>query len=68
MINSKTINNKELTSYDDYVFDGDRWVKVSDYIELLELMSADVDEYWNEKDMVDNRKQSNKELGQSTII
>ena len=68
MINSKTINNKELTSYDDYVFDGDRWVKVSDYMELLELMSSDIDEYWNEKDMVDNRKQSNKELGQSTII
>ena len=68
MINSKIINNKELTSYDDYVFDGDRWVKVSDYVELLELMSADIDEYWNEKDMVDNRKQSNKELGQSTII
>ena len=53
---------------DDYVFDGDRWVKVSDYVELLELMSVDIDEYWNEKDMVDNRKQSNKELGQSTII
>lgn len=68
MMNSKTINNKELTSYDDYVFDGDRWVKVSDYMELLELMSSDIDEYWNEKDMVDNRKQSNKELGQSTII
>ena len=67
-MNSKTINNKELTSYDDYVFDGDRWVKVSDYMELLELMSSDIDEYWNEKDMVDNRKQSNKELGQSTII
>jgi len=51
-----------------YVFDGTRWVKVSDYVELLELMSSDVDEYWNEKDMVDDRVKQNKEIGQSTII
>jgi hypothetical protein len=68
MINTKIINNKELTSYDEYVFDGERWVKVSDYVELLELMSSDVDEYWNEKDMIDNRIEQNKEIGQSTII
>ena len=68
MINTKVINNKELTSYDEYVFDGERWVKVSDYVELLELMSSDIDEYWNEKDMVDDRTQQNKEIGQSTII
>ena len=68
MINTKVINNKELTSYDEYVFDGERWVKVSDYVELLELMSSDVDEYWNEKDMIDNRIEQNKEIGQSTII
>ena len=68
MINTKFINNKELTSYDEYVFDGERWVKVSDYVELLELMSSDVDEYWNEKDMIDNRIEQNKEIGQSTII
>ena len=46
MISTTNINNKELTSYDEYVFDGTRWVKVSDYVELLELMSSDVDEYW----------------------
>jgi hypothetical protein len=68
MINTKIINNKELTSYDEYVFDGERWVKVSDYVELLELMSSDVDEYWNEKDMIDERIEQNKEIGQSTII
>jgi hypothetical protein len=68
MINTKFINNKELTSYDEYVFDGERWVKVSDYVELLELMSSDVDEYWNEKDMIDERIEQNKEIGQSTII
>jgi hypothetical protein len=68
MINTKFINNKELTSYDEYVFDGERWVKVSDYVELLELMSSDIDEYWNEKDMIDNRIEQNKEIGQSTII
>lgn len=68
MINTKVINSKELTSYDEYVFDGERWVKVSDYVELLELMSSDIDEYWNEKDMVDDRTQQNKEIGQSTII
>jgi hypothetical protein len=68
MINTKIINNKELTSYDEYVFDGERWVKVSDYVELLELMSSDVDEYWNEKDMIDNRIEQNKEIGQNTII
>jgi hypothetical protein len=68
MINTKVINNKELTSYDEYVFDGERWVKVSDYVELLELMSSDIDEYWNEKDMIDNRIEQNKEIGQSTII
>jgi hypothetical protein len=50
------------------VFDGERWVKVSDYVELLELMSSDVDEYWNEKDMIDERIEQNKEIGQSTII
>jgi hypothetical protein len=68
MINTKVINSKELTSYDEYVFDGERWVKVSDYVELLELMSSDIDEYWNEKDMIDNRIEQNKEIGQSTII
>ena len=68
MINTKVINNKELTSYDEYVFDGERWVKVSDYVELLELMSSDIDEYWNEKDMIDDRIEQNKEIGQSTII
>jgi hypothetical protein len=68
MINTKVINNKELTSYDEYVFDGERWVKVSDYVELLELMSSDIDEYWNEKDMIENRIEQNKEIGQSTII
>jgi hypothetical protein len=68
MINTKIINNKELTSYNEYVFDGERWVKVSDYVELLELMSSDVDEYWNEKDMIDERIEQNKEIGQSTII
>ena len=68
MISNTNINNKELTSYDEYVFDGTRWVKVSEYVELLELMSSDVDEYWNEKDMVDDRVKQNKEIGQSTII
>lgn len=68
MISTTNINNKELTSYDEYVFDGARWVKVSDYVELLELMSSDVDEYWNEKDIIDKRTEQNKEIGQSTII
>ena len=68
MISTTNINNKELTSYDEYVFDGTRWVKVSDYAELLELMSSDVDEYWNEKDIIDERTKQNKEIGQSTII
>jgi hypothetical protein len=68
MFNTTNINNKELTSYDEYVFDGTRWVKVGDYVEMLELMSSDVDEYWNEKDMVDDRVKQNKEIGQSTII
>jgi len=68
MISTTNINNKELTSYDEYVFDGTRWVKVSDYVELIELMSSDVDEYWNEKDIVNNRTEQNKEIGQSTII
>ena len=68
MISTTNINNKELTSYDEYVVDGTRWVKVSEYVELLELMSSDVDEYWNEKDMVDDRVKQNKEIGQSTII
>jgi hypothetical protein len=35
---------------------------------MLELMSSDVNEYWNEKDMVDDRIKQNKEIGQSTII
>ena len=42
-------------SVDDYVFDGTKWVSASEYTELLEMISADIDEHWNEKDIIDEK-------------
>ena len=42
MFNIKLINNKEFMSWDDeYVFDGERWVPIKEYQEILELMIED---------------------------
>jgi hypothetical protein len=42
MFSIKFVNNKEFMSWDDeYVFDGERWVSIKEYQELLELMNED---------------------------
>jgi hypothetical protein len=42
MFSFRLLNNKEFMSWDDdYVFDGERWVSIKEYQELLELIDED---------------------------
>ena len=56
MFSFRILNNKEYMSYDDYVFDGEKWVSAREYQELLELI-VDDSEINNEEEVKQVGKQ-----------
>lgn len=44
MLEKWTYNNKDYISVDGYVFDGTKWISISEYTELLEMMSKEYED------------------------
>jgi hypothetical protein len=82
MLSYKNINNKDMISYDDFVFDQitSTWVSASEYEEFLKAVNDDMEkqnivdqetlEWDDHMSSVEQNSQrhENKKLGNSTII